>query len=117
MGCTARRNRSNTPLQSLTLLNDPMFLELARSLAEQAVATYDSPRARATHLFRAMLTRPPRESELARLIAFQQAQATRVAAGQLDPKVVLGKGSARGEVTSWFLVARALMNLDETITR
>ncbi len=115
--CTARRDRSNTPLQSLTLLNDPMFLEMARALTEKALTSATTPDARATYLFRALLTRPPRETELAKILEFQRAQAARLADGELDAAAVWAEQGASDERASWLLVARALMNLDETITK
>lgn len=115
--CTARRNRSNTPLQSLTLLNDEMFLEMARAMAKNAVTQIESPEARATYMFRTLLTRPPREGELSQLVEFQQAQLKRLQAGELDAAKILGERKSTAELASWFLVARALMNLDETITK
>jgi hypothetical protein len=115
--CAARRNRSNTPLQSLTLLNDAMFLEMARALTEQALTSEQAPEARATYMFRALLTRPPRQTELTKILDFQRAQAVRLDAGELDAAAVWAKPAASDELASWFLVARALMNLDETITK
>ena len=56
--CTARRNRSNTPLQALTLLNDEMFLEIAQAMAGTVVAS-DPPEQQVAKLFRRLMTRPP----------------------------------------------------------
>ena len=115
--CTVRRNRSNTPLQALTLLNDAMFLEVARALAGETVRSEGTPRDQATLLFRALLTRPPRHSELSSILDFQRAMASRFEAGELDTTAIWGKKNASVELASWFLVARALINLDETITK
>ena len=115
--CTVGRNRSNTPLQSLALLNDDMFLEIARSLAEQAVASGKTPDARAAFLFRALLTRPPRQTELEKIVAYQSAQSARLESKELDHAIVWGRTESSVELAAWFLVARALINLDETITK
>jgi len=115
--CTVRRNRSNTPLQALTLLNDDMFLEMARALAQQAISAEQSPQRRATSVFRRLLTRPPRPSELAKVLDFYQAQLARLGAGELDAAAIWGNQKASDEQAGWLLVARALMNLDEAITK
>jgi hypothetical protein len=99
--CTAERGRSNTPLQALTLLNDPMFVEAAEAMARRASEGPGSVEERALFLFRACLTRPPEPDELAALVAFQRAQAERLG----------------NESLAWMLTARALLNLDETITK
>jgi len=115
--CIVQRNRSNNPLQSLALLGDAMFLEMARALAAKAVAAEETREARAAYLFRALLTRPPTEAELSKLLQFERAQRLRLDAGELDAAAIWGEKNASAEQASWLLVARALMNLDETISR
>ncbi len=115
--CVARRDRSNTPLQALTLLNDAMFLEAAQSLADAAMRTPGGAKQRATFVFRRLLTRPPRPEELDALLDFQQAQFRRLKSGELDAAKIAGHKSADAETASWVMVARVVMNLDETITR
>ena len=123
--CTSRRNRSNTPLQALTLLNDEMFLELARGLARQTLA---SPQAadlepderdevHATALFRHVITRPPTDAELAALLQYYHAQRKRFVAGELDAAKIGGDESASADMAAWVMTARAIMNLDEAITK
>ncbi len=116
--CIVRRNRSNTPLQALTLLNDEMFLEMARALADRAMNTpVESARGRAQLLFRLLLTRPASQQELETILAFQEKQLKRLQDGELKAVQIAGKKQAGAELASWVLVARTLMNLDETITR
>lgn len=97
--CQPRRDRSNTPLQALTLLNDSMFVEIAQALADDARRSVPDGQADqvATEIFRRLLTRPPSDEELQAIVAFHN-----------------GLETTAGD--SWMLVARALMNLDETIT-
>ena len=115
--CLARRDRSNTPLQALTLLNDEMFVELANSLAVNAVAqTDDSDTERATFIFRRLLTRPPEPEELSTLLEFRQEQLRRLQAGELKAGEIGGDGTT-DHLASWMMVARVVMNLDETITK
>ncbi|MCH7726831.1 MAG: DUF1553 domain-containing protein, partial [Planctomycetes bacterium] len=116
--CVPRRNRSNTPLQALTLLNDEMFLEMARAVARQAVTSkVQEPAGRATFIFRRFLTRPPARRELAALVKFQQAQLKRVKKRELSAGEIAADEAATAELASWVMVARAIMNLDETITK
>ncbi len=116
--CVARRNRSNTPLQSLTLLNDEMFLEMARSLAGNAMEQpADAAEQIATFLFRRLLTRPPGPEELAAILEFQQTQQHRCETGELKANEIAAAEDASPERAAWVLVARALMNLDEAVTK
>lgn len=98
--CT-RRNRSNTPLQALTLLNDAAYVELAEALAQRLTREGgDSTEARLDRAFRICLARSPADDERTLLAAlFEQER------------------HAAGEAAAWKSVARALLNLDEFITR
>lgn len=104
--CT-RRLRSNTPLQALTLLNDEQFFEFATALAKriQTDATGDIP-TQIDYAFQLCLARKPTAEERARLLVVYDQQ---FAAATGDDPV------RRHE--AWLLVARVLLNLDETITR
>ena len=99
--CTARRNRSNTPLQALTMLNDGMFVEMAEALAKHATESSSNAGERVEFIFRRCLTRLPTDSESAALLEFQQKQAERLG----------------DEGLAWTLTARAVLNLDEVITK
>ena len=101
--CVIQRSRSNTPLQALTLLNDPVYVEAAAALARRVLrevpgGSHDE---RLTHAFRLCLTRAPQPAELAalrRLLHEQQA-------------------ATKSETADWQAVAAALLNLDEMITK
>jgi hypothetical protein len=98
--CT-RRMRSNTPLQALTLLNDPAYFEFAKALANRVLR--EGPKDDAGRLafaFRLALARSPGESEARRLTALL------ADARRSDP-----------EPEAWTTLARVLLNLDEFITR
>jgi hypothetical protein len=114
--CTARRDRSNTPLQALTLLNDAMFLELARGLARQTVDV-DQDADRATTLLRRVIVRPPGDAELEAVLQYYRAQRGRLDAGELDAAKIVGEENATAEFAAWVMTARAIMNLDEAITK
>lgn len=98
--CLPRRDRSTSPLQALTLLNDAMFVEIAAALAEDVLdATVDAdPAQRARLMFRRLAIRPPSDKELRAMVEFFR---------QVD---------AEDASQRWMLLARALMNLDEVIT-
>ncbi len=115
--CTAKRDRSNTPLQALTLLNDGMYIELAQAMAAAAKDEADSDEAIAENLFRRLLTRPPESEELKAILQFHASQHTRLRDGELDVKAIGGAKSVDPNDAAWVMVARALMNLDEAITK
>jgi mono/diheme cytochrome c family protein len=126
--CIARRDVTNTPLQALTLLNDAQFLEIARGMAADVLAKSDGKaELTARALFRRCLVRPPDESELSSLVTFHARLRERFAADPEGAKEVAsgGDGSAgspstdrdRAALAAWTLVARSLLNLDETITK
>lgn len=115
--CTAERDVSNTAMQSLTLLNDEMFLEAARAFGDDLAAREGSDVEKATHAFRRVLTRPPDETETARLVEFVDTQRTRFASGEIDAKAFIGDSDDSVEKATWTALARALLSLDEAITR
>lgn len=115
-----RRERSNTPLQALTLLNDRVFMEASRALARSVVsdARWACDDDRARRLYRLCLTRGPRIDEVRSLVDFVEQQRAGLADSDAD-KIV---GSMRGDVTNrelaaWIIAARVVLNLDETICK
>jgi len=116
--CVARREVSDTPLQALTLLNDMAFVEAAQALG-RSLATGPAPvETRAVQLFRRCLTRPPDKEELALLLIFYNTQKQRFAKKEQDAKALAGPGDGDlVERAAWTAAARALLNLDETITK
>jgi hypothetical protein len=116
--CLARREVSNTPLQALTMLNDLVVLEAAQALGRQTAEAPGSAESRARLLFRRCLTRPPTSEELADLLAFRRRQVERLRAGALNARAIAGgDGGDPVERAAWTLVARAVFNLDEFITK
>jgi hypothetical protein len=114
-GCIARRDRSNTPLQALVLLNDDMYVELARYVAREAEK--QPAEKRVDFLFRRFLTRPPQENEKRLMAQFLAAQLDRLKDGKLAAEKLTGDKKASGDQAALFLLARSIMNLDEVITR
>jgi hypothetical protein len=117
--CLARRERANTPLQALTLLNDTVFMECARALGQMAVNSKGDAARRVDLLFRRCLTRPPTSEESERLEKFYETQLARCANGELKAAEIMDAkdGQYLNEQAAWTTVARVLLNLDETITK
>ena len=116
--CVARREVSNTPLQALTLLNDPMLLEAAQALGRTYAGQPGSTPDRLRELFRLCLTRPPTVEEVQLLEDFAERQRARFAAQELDPAKIAGASDGDAvERATWTTLARALLNLDEAVTR
>ncbi len=115
--CVARRDVSNSPLQALTLLNDTVLMEAAQSLGKLAAAAGGTDESCATLLFRRCLIRPPETAELTELVAFAAKQRQRFAANEAEAAKLAGDAGQAVERATWTAVARALLNLDETITR
>ena len=120
-----RRSRSNTPLQALTTLNEPVFLECAQALALRSMKEGgDDDRARITYAFRRCLSRMPRAEETKELIALLNRQRSRLVAEEAEefpmatsiPKA-LREDVPSAEASAWTAVTRVLLNLDETITK
>ena len=115
--CIVRRDRSNTPLQALTLLNDPMFLEFAVAVAREAMEHEASAEGRAAFVFRRWLTRPPTDAQRDAILTYQRAQLSRLESGELSAATIVGDRNASNELASWVMVSRAVMNLDEVVTK
>jgi hypothetical protein len=123
-----RRPRSNTPLQALTTLNEPIFLECARALALRTLqegGASDSDRL--SFAFRRCLTRPPNEVEAKALLSLlarntehyakPSAKPWDLAASDSKKPPKLPDGTTPAQAAAWTALARVLLNLDETITK
>ncbi len=123
-----RRSRSNTPLQALMTLNEPLAMDAARALARRVLAERGlSDADRITAAFRHCVSRPPTESEREVLLKLLETQRRRFAEGWASPsEVATGKagrpvdlptGTTPTQLGAYTVVARVLLNLDETITK
>lgn len=116
--CVARREVSNTPLQALTLLNDPAFTEAAQALGRRMAARKGPIAERVDYLFRRCLTRPPTAEETDQLVKFYQTQKRRFEGKELDAAKIAGTGTGNvNERAAWTALARILFNLDEAIVK
>ncbi|MBN8246127.1 MAG: PSD1 domain-containing protein [Verrucomicrobia bacterium] len=122
-----RRNRSNTPLQALTTLNDPTFVQAARWLAWRALSVSFADDERVRWAFRQCVARPPSDRETAVLLALLSEARSEYASkpkeagafAHADPKnpAPMPPGATTADLAAWSAVTRAILNLDETITK
>lgn len=123
--CTAIRNVSNSPQQALTLLNDPTFVECARMLAANTLATAKTnDDQRLDYLYERTLARPVKTAERASLEDFLKVQRDYYGAhdGDADKLMHVGlasepKCASEPELAAWTQVCRVILGLHETITR
>ena len=104
LSCTVKRSRTNTPLQALTLLNDPVYVEAAKALAQRILrerkgASLDD---QLNYAFALCTARRPTGTERNALRTLYQDQ--------------LKHGEEPTEADAWYAVAAVLLNLHETIT-
>ena len=124
MSCT-RRSRSNSPLQALTTLNDAAFMEAAQALALRVWKEGGTDeRAKMNYGFRLCTGREPDKYELNRLMSLLEKQQVRFKGRTAEAVYVsspdlnnLPPGVDLHQLAPWTIVARVLLNLDETITR
>jgi hypothetical protein len=123
-----RRVRSNTPLSALASLNEPVFVEAARALAMRVLKEGGSTdEDRAQYAFRLCTSRLPKNAEVKEMLSLLKSREEKLADGWLAPKEIafenademnqLPKGTTPKEAAAWTIVARVLLNLDETISK
>jgi hypothetical protein len=120
----ARRIRSNTPLQALTILNDQVFIEAAQGMAGRVMTHASDDAARASLAFRLCVSRLPDQQESEQVVAFYRQQLAHFRGDAGDAKKVAvseavpaPKDTDLAQLAAWTTVSRSLLNLDETITR
>jgi mono/diheme cytochrome c family protein len=122
--CTLRRIRTNTPLQALVTLNDPVYVEAAQALARKVVTSGKTTEERAVFAFRACTSRAPTDKEKERLVKlFEEAKAEykkdakKAEMMATDPIGPLPKDADVAELAAWTTVGNVLLNLDEMLMR
>jgi hypothetical protein len=123
--CCAERGRSNIPQQALVLLNDPSYVEAARSLAARVLKECNgSAEERVAWAWRLVLQRLPRIEEMETVMPLLRAHLDHYKASPAAADELLKTGLAaipadldKAELAAWTHVARVLLNLHETITR
>jgi len=122
--CTIRRNQTNTPLQALVTLNDPVYVEAAQAFARRLFAASKEPRQIIREAFRLALSRAPSDRELERLLTLQTEAAAEfrkdpqkaadMAANPIGP---VPAGTDPAELAAWTAVANVVLNLDELLMK
>ncbi len=120
--CALRRTRTNTPLQALVTLNDPVYVEAAQALARR-IAREGGPSAaeKVRYAFRQCLARAASDDETARLVALYEKSRERFAAKPDDALKLAGEPRPNradvAKLAAWTTVANVILNLDEFLMR
>lgn len=125
--CTVSRGRSNTPLQALTLLNDPAYVEMALALADRVISESPSTddRERVRYAFKLAVSREAKEHEVGILVSLLCSERDEL---ENKPKLVKARTDISvpalklrstdiQELAAWLAVANAILNLDETMNQ
>lgn len=121
--CQIRRIRTNTPLQALVTLNDPVYIEAAAALAKRMTSGEVDDLARAARGLRLALVRPVIEAEVRPLLRLLDDARAEFKANptQADALIQTSRGDAgkleASEFAAWIVVANTILNLDEFLTR
>jgi mono/diheme cytochrome c family protein len=122
--CTVRRARTNTPLQALVLMNDPTYVEASRKLAERMMTEAKTAEQRIAFAFRLATARKPSEREIAVLRRVFETQFADYREDAKRALKLLAVGESKrnekldtAELAAWTIVASAILNLDETVTK
>ena len=122
--CTVRRERTNTPLQALVLLNDPQYVEAARHLAEHTIKSAKVDKTRAEWMLQKTLSKPAGKEDLSDILELvaefkalfkekPEAAKSLIQAGDSQPSAAL----AEAELAAWTMAANVLMNRDDFINK
>ncbi len=125
--CIVRRERTNTPLQALLLLNDPQQMDAARAIARSVAGECDSSvEDRVARMFEQCTARPPDSSETRELVELYEDHLSKF---KTDPQAAValvcalaetpGSNSEAdvGELAAWTMTANLLLNLDEVVNK
>ncbi|MGH7127562.1 MAG: DUF1549 and DUF1553 domain-containing protein, partial [Planctomycetaceae bacterium] len=122
--CTVRRVRTNTPLQALVTLNDPVYVEAAQALARRMATSGKTPEEKVTIGFRLCLAREPHPAEVERLVTLHKQvyaeyanQPDQARALATDPLGPAPDGMDVIDLAAWTVVGNVLLNLDEVLMK
>lgn len=123
--CTVRRERTNTPLQALLLLNDPQYVECAQGLAARVLREGgDDAKSRAAYMLRLCTSRKPDDAEVAELLAAiddlrELYSNDPDAASNLVSQLAAAPATRQQavELAAWTMAANLVLNLDEVLTK
>jgi hypothetical protein len=120
-----RRERTNTPLQALLLLNETQYIEAARALAEQTIREGgDKPETRLAYLFKRTACRAPDSKEQAELLTLYKENLATFTSDVDAAKKLIAVGETRpdaklnpSELAAWTMIGNLILNLDEIINK
>jgi hypothetical protein len=123
--CTMRRPRTNTPLQALVLMNDPVYVEASRAFGQRILrdggGSFD---VRLAYAFRTCLGRPPTRFERTTLEKSFQTYLKNFEQDRIAASKLIHVGASAppvdmdlSELAAWTVIANTLLNLDETVTK
>jgi hypothetical protein len=123
--CMVRRERTNTPLQALLLMNETQYIEASRALAERAMKEGGAkPEERIAYLFRLATARKPDAAETAVILETYRDHLARYAKDEAAAKKLIAIGESKAdaklsatELAAWTMVANLVLNLDEVINK
>jgi hypothetical protein len=123
--CLVRRERTNTPLQALLLMNEPQFVEAARTLAQRTMKEGGAtPEARLVYMFLLTTARRPDTKELQELLAAYKDHLATYTSNTAKAKQLISVGELKpdaklnpSELAAWTMIANLLLNLDEVINK
>ncbi|HUG69473.1 MAG TPA: PSD1 and planctomycete cytochrome C domain-containing protein [Pirellulaceae bacterium] len=122
--CVVRRERTNTPKAALALMNDVQFVEAARNLAQRMMKSGESIEARLEFGFRVSTARTPDESERRVLLGIYNSVLNDYQQDTAAANSLVSVGESKrdesldvAELAAWTIVANAILNLDETVTK
>jgi hypothetical protein len=122
--CTVRRDRSNTPLQALVTMNDPVYMEAAQALARRMINAGETPAQRIRRGFELCVSREPTKEEIAKITELYEKARLRYAYAPWDalnvgtkPIGAAPKGTQYDDLAAWTVIGSVLLNLDETLMK
>ena len=122
--CSVRRERTNTPMQALLLLNDPQYVEAARALAQRTLAENGSDNDRLSRMFARCVGRTPTSAELSDLKQALSDELDHYRADEAAAEQLVSVGEfprphdmEASRLAAWTMTANLLLNLDEVIMK
>ena len=123
--CTVRRERTNTPLQALLLMNDPQYVEAARALAQRVLSEApESPESQAAWLIELTTSRPAKAVEIDELVRAVAEERERYESEPAAAEGLVSVGIApsadtldKAELAAWTVAANLVLNLDEVVSK
>jgi hypothetical protein len=119
-----RRERTNTPLQALVTLNDPQFIEAARTLAQNAMKHSADDAGRMDYVARRVVARPLRDKEAAVVRKALEGLRAHYKGKPEDAKALIAVGESKpdptldpSELAAWTMTCNELLNLDEVLNK